>query len=247
MALKTVLSLAFLMSTCFAHDFNLRNNCKFTVWPGFLNNPGKALPEGGGFAMAAGSTRKVTVAAGWAGRLWGRTNCAASGHCETGDCGGKIACGGAGGVPPVSLAEITTDANGQDYYDVSLVDGYNLPMRMAPTAGTFKKNTNDKYDCGVAGCTADLNAHCPSELALKVNGATVACKSACEAFNTDEYCCRGAHDKPQTCKSSSWPKNYPATFKASCPDAYSYAYDDLSSTFICHGNPTTSYDITFCP
>ncbi|EMS65924.1 hypothetical protein TRIUR3_18424 [Triticum urartu] len=34
-------------------------------------------------------------------------------------------------------------------------------------------------------------------------------------------------------------------FKAACPAAYSYAYDDASSTFTCSGAAT--YHITFCP
>lgn len=161
--------------------------------------------------------------------------------------GNKIECHGAGGVPPVSLAEFTFDgANGQDYYDVSLVDGYNLPMKIEPIHGTFQKKSNNHYDCGVAGCHADLNAHCPKELALHVGGHVAACKSACLAFNTDEYCCRGAFNTPQKCKSSHWKVNYPAVFKKSCPDAYSYAYDDHSSTFTCHGHPVTGYIIQFC-
>jgi hypothetical protein len=162
--------------------------------------------------------------------------------------GNKIARNGAEGAPPVNLAQFTFDGAGnQDFYDVSLVDGYNLLMRIVPIAETFKKTRNGKYDCNAAGCHADLNAHCPNELAVKYNGGTVACKSACEAFNIDEYCCRGAHNKPETCKSSQWPKNYPAILKTACPDAYSYAYDDTSSTFTCHGNPTSGYEIIFCP
>lgn len=38
-------------------------------------------------------------------------------------------------------------------YDVSLVDGFDLPMRI----------TNNK-DCDVAGCAASLNANCPDKL-----------------------------------------------------------------------------------
>lgn len=164
--------------------------------------------------------------------------------------GNRIECNGAGGVPPVSLAEMTfKGAGGLDYYDVSLVDGYNLPVRMTPVGGFVSSgNGNGRYDCKPAGCVADLNARCPAELAVKAAGGyTVACKSACARFNTDEYCCRGAHNRPETCKSSSWPHNYPATFKSACPDAYSYAYDDTTSTFTCRGNPSTSYDVTFCP
>lgn len=33
------------------HEFRIWNNCPFTVWPGFLNNPNKQLPEGGGFSL----------------------------------------------------------------------------------------------------------------------------------------------------------------------------------------------------
>jgi len=163
------------------------------------------------------------------------------------DAGNKIKCNGAGGVPPVSLAEMKfSGSDGLDFYDVSLVDGYNLPIRMLPT-GQFSYTKRGKYDCKAAGCVADLNSMCPSELAVKTGSGVVACKSACERFNTDTYCCRGAHKTPATCKSSSWPKNYPAFFKKACPDAYSYAYDDTTSTFTCRGNPSTKYDVIFCP
>lgn len=89
-------------------------------------------------------------------------------------------------MPPVSLAEFTLDGwQGQDYYDVSLVDGYNLPLAIIPIDGTFKKVGGGKYDCNKAGCNSDINAHCPAELSLKNGaGATVACKSACMQFNT---------------------------------------------------------------
>lgn len=41
----------------------------------------------------------------------------------------KMQCEGRGGQPPVSLAEFTLNGHGsQDYYDVSMVDGYNLPI-----------------------------------------------------------------------------------------------------------------------
>lgn len=171
--------------------------------------------------------------------------------CCAGDCGNRIECAGAGGVPPVSLAEITFEGwGGLDYYDVSLVDGYNLPVSMVPIAGTFTGGDGGKYDCARAGCFSDLNAICPSELAqYNSGGYPVACKSACLAFNTDEYCCRGAHDQPSTCKSSDWPVNYPAIFKQACPDAYSYAYDDTSSTFTCRSRTSGSsgYEVKFCP
>jgi hypothetical protein len=34
-------------------------------------------------------------------------------------------------------------------------------------------------------------------------------------------------------------------FEAACPDAYSYPFDDATSTFTCGTQP--DYDIVFCP
>nr|AAW56444.1 PR-5-like protein [Aphis citricidus] len=232
-----------------AHVITIKNNCPFTIWPGIQGNPGHEHLGNGGFSLGSQKTHTFNTPRNWAGRIWGRTRCNSKGKCETGDCGNKIQCNGAGGVPPVSLAEMTfTGAGGLDFYDVSLVDGYNLPIRMLPTA-QFKSSKKGKYDCKPAGCVSDLNSRCPSELAVRTSGGSsvVACKSACAKFNTDTYCCRGSHNTPATCKSSSWPKNYPSYFKAACPDAYSYAYDDTTSTFTCRGNPSTNYDVIFCP
>lgn len=82
---------------------------------------------------------------------------------------------------------------------------------------------------------------CPKELQL-VDGeaGVVACKSACEAFGLDEYCCSGEFGSPQTCR----PSFYSTIFKTACPRAYSYAYDDGSSTFTCKAY---DYSLTFCP
>ncbi|BES99051.1 Thaumatin family [Nesidiocoris tenuis] len=236
----------FFVASAGANEIKLYNNCPFTVWPGIQGNPGKGQPDGGGFSLAAYQARSIYVAGDWAGRIWARTSCE-SGRCATGDCGNRIECDGAGGVPPVSLAEITLSGyGGVDFYDISLVDGYNLPIKMFPISGYAGRGAG-RYDCTPAGCQADLNAICPAELAVKSGGWTVACLSACMKFNTDEYCCRNAHGTPQTCRSTDWPVNYPAVFKRACPDAYSYAYDDTTSTFTCKGNPAANYQVTFCP
>lgn len=224
-----------------ARTFTFVNQCNETVWVGALGNPGRGNPNGGGWTLPAHATSTVEVPAGWAGRFWGRRGCSfdASGHgaCVTGDCGGRLQCNGAGGVPPTSLAEFTLDGGGNvDYYDVSLVDGYDLPIGI----------TADGGQCGAPTCVADLLASCPGELQVRDGaGRLVACASACERFNTDQYCCRGAYGSPQTCNPAAWPVNYAAIFKRACPNEYSYAYDDTSSTFTCGGAP--GYHITFCP
>ena len=46
-----------------------------------------------------------------------------------------------GGQPPATLAEFTLNGWGnQDYYDVSLVDGYNLQMSIHPKVNLKKAN-----------------------------------------------------------------------------------------------------------
>ena len=104
---------------------------------------------------------------------------------------------------------------------------------MTPTVGG-----GSGYSCTTAGCTANLNPGCPDDLKIWDGGNVVACKSYCLAYNTDQYCCRGACNDPNVCKSS------PSAgfFKSNCPGAYSYAYDDGTSTFTCQN---TDYDIIF--
>ena len=94
------------------------------------------------------------------------------------------------------------------------------------------------YSCTTAGCTANLNPGCPDDLKVWDSGNVVACKSSCLAYNRDEDCCRGAFNNPNVCKSSATARY----FKGNCPGAYSYAYDDGTSTFTCQN---TDYDIIF--
>ncbi|GKV51671.1 hypothetical protein SLEP1_g58303 [Rubroshorea leprosula] len=149
-----------------------------------------------------------------------------------------MACSGGGGAPPVTLAKFTLNgAGGLDFYEVSLAQGYNLPMMVVPQSG-------NGGNCSSTGCAADLNEDCPVELKI-IDGSNegvpvVACKSACDAFRDAQNCCRGAYASPDTCK----PSIYTEFFRNACPQAYSYAYDDGTSTFTCIG---ADYVITFCP
>uniref|UniRef100_A0ACD5X1W7 Uncharacterized protein n=1 Tax=Avena sativa TaxID=4498 RepID=A0ACD5X1W7_AVESA len=225
--------------------FTLRNNCTYTIWPATLSGNSGVAIGGGGFQLSAGATVSFPAPTGWSGRFWARTGCVASGAstlaCATGDCGGGVRCT-LGGAPPVTLAEFTLGgADGKDFYDVSLVDGYNVGIGVAATGAQVNAST-----CGYAGCVGDVNALCPAELQVTgkegdLEGKTVACRSACEAFGTPEYCCTGAHGGPDSCG----PTKYSRVFKAACPAAYSYAYDDATSTFTCGAG--AQYLITFCP
>ncbi|KAG6479215.1 hypothetical protein ZIOFF_062677 [Zingiber officinale] len=221
--------------------FNFVNKCSYTVWPATLSNGGIAPLPQTGFELTSGASASVEAPAGWGGRMWVRTRCsndAATGKfsCLSGDCGsGQVACLGAGGAPPATLMEFTLNgADGNDYYDVSNVDGFNAPVSVVAIGGT--------RGCNSTACPADIHAVCPEELKVAApDGSVVGCKSACLAFNTDEHCCRGAFGLPDTCK----PSNYSMIFKKACPQAYSYAYDDKTSTFTCAG--ATAYTLTICP
>jgi hypothetical protein len=221
------------------------NKCPQTVWVGAFGAP---APEGGGFRLDAGQTRTIVLPSGkWTGRFWGRTGCrfdaAGVGRCDTGSCAPAEKCGTTTGEPPATLVELTLSGGGAepDFYDLSLVDGYNLPMAVAPLEGTYTRRPGSARDCGAPTCGRDLNASCPPELQFKsATGKVVACLSACERFRTDGYCCAGTHNTPATCP----PFDYARIFKAACPAAYSYAYDDATSTFTCLGE---DYAIWFCP
>ncbi|TVU47754.1 hypothetical protein EJB05_07363 [Eragrostis curvula] len=264
-------ALLLLLPAAWSATFTMTNNCGYTVWPGLLSGAGTAPLSTTGFALAHGASATVDAPASWSGRMWARTLCATDATtgkftCATGDCGsGTLQCSGGGAAPPATLAEFTLDGSGGlDFFDVSLVDGYNLPMLIVPQgggaavgvgAGAGVASSNGSAGAGgskcmATGCLVDLNGACPADLRVMpastatgggAGGGAVACRSACEAFNTPQYCCSGAYGNPNTCK----PSTYSQFFKTACPRAYSYAYDDSTSTFTCTAG--TNYAITFCP
>ncbi|CAL4938497.1 unnamed protein product [Urochloa decumbens] len=267
LALCCSLALLLLLPAAWSATFTMTNNCGYTVWPGLLSGAGTAPLSTTGFALAHGASATVNAPASWSGRMWARTLCAADAAtgkftCATGDCGsGSVQCNGGGAAPPATLAEFTLDGSGGlDFFDVSLVDGYNVPMLIVPQAaasaaggGGSGNGSADSGKCMATGCLVDLNGACPADLRVMATtasaggaagagaGGPVACRSACEAFGTPQYCCSGAYGNPNTCK----PSTYSQFFKTACPRAYSYAYDDSTSTFTCAAG--TSYAITFCP
>ncbi|KAM5555567.1 hypothetical protein ABKV19_023476 [Rosa sericea] len=234
------LTLAIFFAGAHAATITFTNNCPYTVWPGSLTSDQQPQLSTTGFELAQGAKNEVTTPVPWKGRFWARTGCstAADGKfsCATAECAsGQVTCNGNGAVPPATLVEINIVADGgQDFYDVSLVDGFNVPMSVAPQGGTG--------DCQTSTCPADVNAACPAELQVKgADGSVIACKSACTAFNEPKYCCTPPMNTAETCP----PTDYSKIFEDQCPQAYSYAYDDKNSLFTCFGGP--NYAITFCP
>ncbi|CAH0545826.1 unnamed protein product [Brassicogethes aeneus] len=224
-----------LIGSTLAVQFDITNKDGGEIWVGIQGNSGKAALENGGFKLGQGQTRSVQAPNDWAGRFWSRQWCdSGNGQCVVGNCNG-VECQGRGGNPPVTLIEITLAGwGGQDFYDISLVDGYSCPATITPIGGQGK--------CRALKCLARINDQCPNDLKVNTQHGVLGCKSACLRFNTDQYCCRGAYGTKETCKTDQWAVNSAKFFKQQCPDAYSYAYDDDTSTFTCKAQ---KYALTF--
>jgi len=246
--------------------FTFQNLCSQDLWMGatgrsnsrpsfeFLGDKYYA-PNNGGWKLPAGTQNSVSVPHDFtAGRFWARTGCRGTVNrdfrCETGHCGPWVECATGqvprGGEPPVTLAEFTLNTHNRDWFDISLVDGFNIPLKIQVETFDKTEPNPNQYWCTSPECVVDINKVCPAELAeYNEGGEVVACNSACMKFNTDEYCCRApCCGEPETCTSAKWKINYPKLIKAYCPQAYSYAYDDGTSTFFCRN---TDYTVIFCP
>ncbi|KAF5753863.1 putative Thaumatin family [Helianthus annuus] len=208
-----------LLHSTSAAVFNIRNNCRYTVWAG-------AVP-GGGRRLNPGQTWALTVAAGTKGaRIWPRTGCtfdgSGRGRCQTGDCNGLLQCQNYG-TPPNTLAEYALNQyQNLDFIDISLVDGFNVPMTFKASSGGCSRSIV---------CTADINGQCPSQLR-----APGGCNNPCTVYKTEQYCCNNG---------PCGPTEFSRFFKQRCPDAYSYPQDDRTSLFTCPGG--TNYEVIFCP
>jgi len=221
------------------------NKMSQTIWVAAAPNPATPLAATG-WVLPAGQSVTITTPNNLNTRFWGRTGCvfdsAGVGHCQTGDCGGLFQCKGWGTIP-ATLAEVNFDAwDSLDFYDVSMVDGSNLPMYINTTSssgGTVDPISPD--GCVPAGCTKPVV--CPTVLDVKVGGTVVGCISACARLDTDQLCCRGQWSSRAACDPANWPVDYAAVFKRAEPYAYSYVDDDATSVFTCKG--VCDYRITF--
>ena len=210
------------------------NRTPKTVWAVVTNTA--VYPAGR--RLAPGQSLSVTVANNWGGRIWGRTGCVstAAGHCATGDC--TSVCEGAN--PPTTLGEFTFDAYaGMDFYDVSMVDGSNLPMYIN-ISHTTTADPVSSSGCYKGVCTSDVD--CPTAMRAVSGGQVVGCEPPCAAFGGDTYCCRGAWAGRDNCVPSKWPVDYTQVFKRAAPYAYAYAFDD-GATMPCKG--ACYYKVTF--
>ncbi|KAL6126736.1 hypothetical protein ACLB2K_074781 [Fragaria x ananassa] len=239
--LTILITLSFLSETESA-SFEIVNNCNYTIWPGIISTNRVNLSTSG-FKLESGASLNLSVPNSWQGRVWGRTLCnessAGNFSCFTADCGtGKVECNGNGAIPPATQAEFTfnsiNDLTLSIFYDITLVEGFNLPMVVEPRGAASSNCTSS--------CSADLNGACPNELRVAREGSqeTVACKTPCAVFNNSRFCCTDEYSSPQTCGGTI----YTDYFKQRCPQAYTYEFDDNQAMFNCF---SANYSIVFCP
>lgn len=218
----------------------------YSAHPSVYSNPDYPQAVGiggqGGFRLVAGENQSFGVPDNWnSGRIWGRRNCDFSKQdtqaCDVGSCIGGLHCMKPG-IPPVSLAEFTLVPGGEDNYDLSFVDGFDLPIAINPS----------NAGCAAPICNKQLDASCPDNLRVyDSNGGVVGCKSSCLATGRSDYCCTGAHNTADTCPPDGIPSY--SYFHDNCPDAYAYAYDERTGVLkTCpRAGSTPDYTVTFCP
>jgi beta-mannosidase len=155
---------------------------------------------------------------------------------------------------PVSLAEFTLDAgDGHTYYDISLVDGYNIPIAIVlqplenVTLDDIPPNLTNPSCQGTSGLLAAQNENevsrwCPWDLQQSPpdkpgdgvypypddniqRPSFNPCFSACAKNNKPEDCCTGEYNSASKCR----PGDYSKNVKKICPDAYSFGKKPLSA------------------
>lgn len=122
-----------------------------------------------------------------------------------------------------------------DFYDTSVVDGFNIPIAV----------TSSGKHCKPSNCPYDVLPSCPKALQKKNSkGKVVGCLTDCGASPQNakvrilpsgsgepgtelggaQYCCFGEHDTLATCPASGVP--HLQWWKSMCAGAYAYAYDE---------------------
>lgn len=98
----------------------------------------------------------------WSGNVYASTQCQPDGSgCQTAMCAVSKAgmtmvqpcASGVGPQGPTTLAEFTLQFDTVDFYDISLINGVNIPVAMGPDDGIA--DDDDPYTCQTAGATAD--------------------------------------------------------------------------------------------
>jgi hypothetical protein len=211
----------------------IENQCAYTVWT--FAQPPSTLPNGAPLQVAPGQAFVLGWANNFSGRIWPRSGCTGA--------GGNLTC--LQGNGPDTLAEFTLTAGmASDWYDISLVDGFTIPVGIiqmdAPWTPSPSYVPGDPLgadlECGSPICAVDLNPGCPQSQRLMTKAG-------------DVWGCKNGQSAPD----GHSPTPVTTYFKAGCPTSYTYPYDDPQSLFRCvdaaqnNGAGAKDYKVIFCP
>lgn len=133
------------------------NRCNYPIWINPLTSEnGAPLAEGIKYFPANTQSSYNIPSSGWAGRFWPKTGCNSEGvSCAVGQ---SIPPCPTGGCQPPAETKIEffyppINDNRDLWYDISLVDGYSLPVKITPSRRTSS--------CVPTNCRVSLN-DCPT-------------------------------------------------------------------------------------
>ena len=207
----------------------IENRCDYATWTLVSDAFRNIMPDSKPYKMEP----HTAIVVGWpndfSGRIWPRSQC-------TGDAYNNLKCVQTG---KDTLAEFTlTKGMNSDWYDVSLVDGFTIPVGILQLDVPWTSRPDyvvggplgSNEICGSPICAPDLNPNCPASQQQKdANGKVWGCKSGPKASEAAVY------------------------LKKGCPSSYSYDFDDPQSLFRCptaaqnNGTGAKDYDIIYCP
>jgi hypothetical protein len=168
------------------------NNCDEPIWVGGSADGGLSS-ENSGFALAAkgdtGHQKMITVPGNLqSANFWPRTSCTfpctSTPCCQTGDCGKtSIECNGGTKSAPANSFEVTfNESPGNDFYDITNVDGYTVGIAVQQANGikispdpTINGVPAPQLNCGNPTCTNFDMMTCPPELSQTTDSGTKVC------------------------------------------------------------------------
>lgn len=245
-------------------NFTITNNCSMDVWMAFTPNAGSdPLPDGIVKITASGGSHGYSVpTTGWAGRLWPKMGCDSTGeNCTQGQT--VPPCPSVGCQPAAdTLVEFYFDkagGTGRPYYDISLVEGFSVPMSVTPSGSGGR--------CTSTSCALDLTK-CPTaenekigDLQIKSGSDVVGCFSPCNKWTWPKplgdggttkdatgqaMCCPNPPITSPQCNAGSVAQTqYVALVHSECPTAYAFSFDDAGGSHDC--DPRTAFSVTLCP
>lgn len=241
---------------------SITNQCEFPVWMATIPNAKIAPLSDRTVKLSKGQSHDYSIPNnGWAGRFWPKVGCDSNGkNCAAGEA--IPPCPPSGCQPPADTkVEINfPNLNSREpaWYNISLVDGYSLPIEIKPRGEKSGSCITTKCNLSLAECPRNETQGL-GDLRVIKNGKAVQCLSPCKKWNYPspfglgkpeteapgvDLCC--PYNDVERCRKGIVAQtNFVQTVHKACPTAYSYAYDDQAGL---HNCPTQkSFDVTLCP